>query len=166
MRRLLLSSILLFSRLVTFSQVGQLVTFTIKANVGGTAKPTEITIITTRGTLKNYMNREHLIFDNCNYALESTDDIIKDAKSIASSPAGGGGSNDGENIKVSDPGEFVELYKREKAANHVTGEICVNSDGEVSFTIGTDNAKIGISTKGTISLSAKSPDGLTHTAEF
>ena len=126
------------------------------------AQRADITVIARKSTLKTFMRKESLHFDNCNYLLESADQIVKGA--TPTDPPSGDG--DEKKVWVKDPADFVELYKREKNAKNVTGEICVNTDGEVSFSIGTDDARIGISTKGTISLSAKSSDGQTHTAEF
>jgi len=158
----LLVSLLSFC-MVAHAQVDSWVKFTIKIGGCHGVKPATVTVLARKSTLKSFMQKEGVHFDNCNYLLESPEQIIEGA---ASSPPPPGDPGDDKHVWVKDPGEFVELYKREKAAKNVTGEICVNTDREVSFTIGTEDAKIGISTNGKISLSAKSADGTTRSAEL
>ncbi|HLY70061.1 MAG TPA: hypothetical protein VKR53_10065 [Puia sp.] len=104
------------------------------------AKPTKITVVGRRGTSKKFTRNEGVKFDNCNYLLETADQIIETAKPCDPPP----GDNDGDASKVwvKDPAEFVELYRREKTGQHLSAEICVNTDGEVSFSIGTGDARI------------------------
>jgi hypothetical protein len=159
---IIIIAILAFYSLTANAQDDPWLKFTIKTGVCHGATPADITVIAKKSTLKSFMRKESVHFDNCSYILESPDEIIEGATSVDPPPGGG----DDKKIYVEDPGDFVELYKREKEANKVTSEVCVNSDGEVSFTIGTDDAKIGISSKGKITVSAKSKDGITHSAEF
>ena len=149
--------------MVAHAQADTWVKFTIKIGGCHGVKPATVTVLARKSTLKNFMQKEDAHFDNCNYLLENPEQIIEGAASSALPP---GDPGHDKHVWVNDPGEFVELYKREKVARHVTGEICVNTDGEVSFTIGTEDAKIGISTNGKISLSAKCADGTTRNAEL
>ncbi|HXB45810.1 MAG TPA: hypothetical protein VNV85_17205 [Puia sp.] len=144
-----------------WAQDDPLLSFTIKTGICHGAKPSRITIVAKRSVLKKYMRQESPHFDNCNYLLESVDDILKEA----TPGSGGPGGDDGDKIYVKDPAEFIDLYEESKKGK-VTGEICVSSDGKVSFSIGTDDARIEISTDGKISISAKSPSGITHSAEL
>jgi hypothetical protein len=112
--------------------------------------------------LNKFMRKESVHFDNCNYLLESADDILKSAKPIEPPP---GTPEDDSPLWVKDPGEFLELYNIEKKAK-LSGEICIDSDGKVSFSIGTEDAQIEINSKGGFALSVKSPSGITHKAEF
>lgn len=146
----------------TSAQTDPWLTLTIKVGTCHGAKPMQITVLARQSMLKKFIQKESLHFDNCSYLLESPDDILK-AAAPAKEPAGAG--RDGDPIWVKDPGEFVELYKIEKKSNQST-EIYVDSDSKVSFSIGAEKGKIEINSKGGFSISAKSPSGITHSAEL
>jgi len=162
------SAVILFSFLTSFclaadAQRDPWVKFNIRIGGCHGVKPMTVTVIAKKSTLKSLLQKEGVHFDNCNYLLESPDQMVEGATPSSPPPSGG---DDDKHVWVKDPGEFVELYRREKEAKKVTGEICVNTDGEVSFSVGTEEAKIGFSTNGKISIAAKSADGTTRSAEF
>jgi hypothetical protein len=147
---------------IAFAQADTWLSFTIKAGVCHGEKPVNITVLARRSVLKQFVRKESIHFGTCSYNLESADQILSTA--TPADPPPGSNSNP-DNIWVNDPGEFLELYKLEKA-NKVSGEICVDSEGKVTFTLGTEDARIGINTKGKFSISAASSEGQTHTVEF
>jgi hypothetical protein len=152
---------LIFFGANVFSQADPWQIFTIKAGVCE-GERIDITLVARRSVLKQFIEKEIGHFGTCSSHFTPTDDFLKTASSAAEPPGGDGNRNE---IWIKDPGQFIAMYKFEKKAK-VSSEICVDTDGKASFTVGTDDAKIGIDTKGKFSISAKTSDGITHTAEF
>jgi hypothetical protein len=157
---LLLNFFMLFA-LSAHSQSDEFIELTIKTGICHNAKEGVLTVRARREILKKFIQNEAPHLDNCNLLLESTDQIIEKGK-VAPPPPDG---EDKDHVWVKDPGEFMDLYNRSHKG-HGKGEICVNSDGEVSFSLGTENGSLTISTNGKFSLSAKSPSGIEHKVEF
>jgi len=144
------------------SQTDEFVKLTIKTGGCHGVKAGEVTLYAKRSVLKKFIQKEAIHLDNCSYLLQSADDIVAKGKPVDNTTGGGDG---GDHITVKDPGEFIELYKDSKKGQ-ATGELCIDSNGKVSFSIGTEEGSIEISSSGSFAISVKSPSGVTHKAEF
>lgn len=159
---LLLSGSILLIAIKTFSQSGDCFSMFVKTGICHGAKPSVIKVTGKKETLLKFLRRAD-ITNNCNYLLTSENDILKEAKQVPCS----------DNIKdtkllFEKPEEFIDFYKSVKRNKEgkITSEICIDSDGTISFSIGNENGSIQFSTKGKISISCKSPDGIEHKAEL
>ena len=146
-----------------FAQENNFISLVVR--VGGChGVPAEnIEMIGKKATLKKFITKNELIFfkDNCSYLLESTDQIISTGTPVTGSPDG---NNSDDFIYVKKTGDFIDLYKIAKR-NKTSGEVCVDSEGHISFTLGTENGSITFSTSGKFSISTSS-GGIKHSVEF
>jgi hypothetical protein len=57
-------------------------------------------------------------------------------------------------VMIDDGGEFINVYKAtHQDSSCLTGEICINTKGEISFSVKCDDTGITVSTSGEVSLS-------------
>jgi hypothetical protein len=56
-------------------------------------------------------------------------------------------------VIIDDGGEFVNVYKASQESSGCTAELCVNTKGEISFSLKCGDMKIDVSTSGDVSVS-------------
>lgn len=96
----------------------------------------------------------------CNYILNSPQNILDKSEEIPC-------IDDAIHIEFREPTEFVEFYKESKKNDSsVVSEICINSNGEVSFSLSNEFGSIQVNSKGNFTLSANGPNGLKREVKF
>lgn len=97
---------------------------------------------------------------SCNFILNSPENILKKSKEE--------NFCNGEDIYIefSDSSEFLEYYNEISKVESFESEICINSNGEISFSINNGLGGIQINSKGNVTLSAKTKKGLQKSVQF
>jgi hypothetical protein len=70
-------------------------------------------------------------------------------------------------IELQEPADVLQFYNEVKAVDpQKNGEVCINSEGNITISIGEGDSTISLSSNGKFSVAVKGPDGMEHKAEF
>jgi hypothetical protein len=99
---------------------------------------------------------------DCSALLNTADELKRKWKKNADCPPQGI-----IKIELQEPADVLQFYNEVKAADpNTNAEVCINSEGNITISMGTGDGTISLSSNGKFSLAVKGPDGMEHKAEF
>jgi hypothetical protein len=132
-----------------------------------------VIITGTKDKLISFLRTDKL-FASCNYNLKSPDEILNDAKKVDC-------NSQSVQLKFEDAKDVLQLSKdikeryrnsgQSKIPEGISGsngaiEMCINSDGEISLSYGSEYGSIQVTSKGKFSISSKTTDGREYKVEL